>query len=181
MVDPETNTAVGIVGSQALFVGGNDLTSRAPRLQSALLDVDRGGAKLANAVHVVADEHHRAAAAADVVHLAQALLLERGVADGEHLVDEQDLRLEVRGDREGQAHVHAARVVLDRRVEELLDLGERDDLVELALDLGPPHAEDGAVQVDVLAAGELGMEAGARLRAATRRGRAAPRRPRSAP
>ena len=67
----------------------------------------------------------------DVLHLAEALLLELGVADGEHLVDDQDLRLEVRGDGEGQAHVHAAGVALDRRVEELLDLGEGDDLVEL--------------------------------------------------
>ena len=44
-----------------------------------------------------------------------------------------------------------------------LDLAELDDLVELALDLGPRHAEDGAVEVDVLAAGQLGVEAGADL------------------
>ena len=62
------------------------------------------------------------------------------VADGQHLVDDQDLRLEVRGDREGQADVHPGGVALHRRVEELLDLGEGDDLVELAVDLGLPHA-----------------------------------------
>ena len=55
------------------------------------------------------------------------------------------------------------RVVLDGRVDELLDLGERDDLVELPLDLAAAHAEDGAVQIDVLAAGQLRMEAGADL------------------
>ena len=98
-----------------------------------------------------------------VAHLAEALALERGVADGQHLVDDQDLRLEVRRDGEGEPHVHAARVALDRRVEELLDLGEGDDLVELAIDLGLAHAEDGAVEVDVLAAGQLGVEAGADL------------------
>ena len=69
--------------------------------------------------HVVADEQDRPALLADVVHLAQALVLERRVADRQHLVDEQDLRLEVGGDGEGQPHVHAARVALDRRVEEL--------------------------------------------------------------
>ena len=68
--------------------------------------------------------------------LPEALLLELRVADGEHFVDDQDLRLEVRRDRERQPHVHAGGVALDRRVEELLDLGERDDLVELAADLG---------------------------------------------
>ena len=95
--------------------------------------------------------------------LPEALLLERGVADREHLVDEQNLGLEMRGDRERESHVHAARVALDRGVEEALDLGERDDLVESALDLGAPHAEDRAVEVDVLAAGELGVKAGADL------------------
>ena len=68
-----------------------------------------------------------------VAHLAQAFLLERGVADGQHLVDQQDLGLEMGGDGEAEPHVHAAGVALDRRVEELLDLGEGDDLVELAL------------------------------------------------
>ena len=44
-------------------------------------------------------------------------------------------RLEMRGDGERQPHVHAAGVALHRRVDELLDLGEGDDLVELAADL----------------------------------------------
>ena len=65
------------------------------------------------------------------------------------------------GDGEGQAHVHAAAVALDGGVDELLDAGEVDDLVELAVDLLGAHAQDGAVEVDVLAPGELGVEAGA--------------------
>ncbi len=64
-------------------------------------------------------------AAATSSILPRQLLLERRVADREDLVDEEDLGLEVRGDREGQPHVHAARVVLDRSVDELLDLRER--------------------------------------------------------
>ena len=90
---------------------------------------------------------------------------------------EQDLRLEVGGDGEGQPHIHAARVALDRRVDEPVDLGERDDLVELASDLAAAHAEDRAVEVDVLPAGQLGVEAGADLQQAadpargSRRGR----------
>ena len=40
---------------------------------------------------------------------------------------------------------------------------KRDDLVELARDLRLAHAEDGAVQEDVLAAGEVGMKPGAHL------------------
>jgi hypothetical protein len=111
----------------------------------------------------VADEEHRPPLARDLAHLPEALALEGLVADGEHLVDDQDVRLEVRGDGERQAHVHPARVALHGGVDEPLHLRERDDLVELRLDLAPPHPEDGAVQVDVVAAGELGVEAGADL------------------
>ena len=90
--------------------------------------------------------------------LPEAFLLECIVADGQHLVDDQDLRLQVRGDGEGQPHVHPRGVALHRRVEELLDLGEGDDLVELAVDLHLPHAQDGAVEIDILPAGKLRME-----------------------
>src|SRR5205814_2993508 len=69
------------------------------------------------------------------------------------------LRLKVRGDREGEAHVHAGRVPLDRRLDKALDFREGDDLVELARDLGAAHAEDRTVQVDVLAPGQLRMKA----------------------
>ena len=43
-----------------------------------------------------------------VLHLAQALLLELGVADRQHFVHDQDLRVQVRGDGERQADVHPA-------------------------------------------------------------------------
>ena len=58
-------------------------------------------------------------------------MLEMQVADRQHLVHDQNFGLEVRGHRKRQPHEHAARVVLDRRVDELLELGERDDRVEL--------------------------------------------------
>ena len=61
-------------------------------------------------------------------------------------------------DRERQAHIHPAAVALHGRVEKLLDLGKRHDLVELPSDLLPGHSEDGAVQIDVLATGQLWVE-----------------------
>ena len=66
----------------------------------------------------------------DALHAVEALLLEGDVADGEHLVDDQDLGLEVRRDGEGETQLHAARVALHRRVDEGPDVGELDDLVE---------------------------------------------------
>ena len=63
------------------------------------------------------------------------------------------------GDGKGQAHVHPRGVALDRRVQEFLDLGEGDDLVEFAVDLDLPHAQDGAVEIDILPARKLRMKA----------------------
>src|SRR5438309_1826477 len=66
----------------------------------------------------------------------------------------------MRRHRERQAHVHAARVPLDRGINELLHLGEGYDLVELAGDLRLLHAQDGAVQENVVPTRQLGMESG---------------------
>ena len=106
------------------------------------------------------DEENGPPGVAELLHAPEAAPLELGVADGEHLVDEQDLGLEVRGDGEREPDVHAARVPLHRRVDEPLDAGELDDVVEALLDLPALHPEDRAVQIDVLAAGELLVEAG---------------------
>ena len=78
----------------------------------------------------MADEDQRAALLLRLLHPPDALALELGVTDGEDLVDDQHVRLQVRGHREGQAQVHAAGVALDRGVQEALDAGEVDDLVE---------------------------------------------------
>ena len=78
---------------------------------------------------VVRDEDDRAAAPLELGDLAEALALERLVADGEHLVEQQHVGLDVRRDREAEAHVHPGRVRPHGQVDEALELGERDDLV----------------------------------------------------
>ena len=99
----------------------------------------------------------------ELLHPVEALLLEALVADGEHLVDEQDVGLDVDRHGEAQTDVHARRVVLHLVVDELLELGELDDLVEALADLPARQPEQRAVQVDVVPAGELGLEARAEL------------------
>ena len=89
----------------------------------------------------------------------------------EHLVDEEDVGVDVHGDREPEPHVHARRVVPHLHVDELLELGERHDLVEDARRVLLRQTEDRRVHEDVLAAGELGVEAGAELE---QRGQPAP-------
>ena len=85
------------------------------------------------------------------------------VADCEHFVHEQDVRIDVNRHREPETHVHPGRVRLHRRVDEFLELGELDDLVEAARDLLLGQAEHDPVDEDVLAAGDLGVKAGAEL------------------
>ena len=62
-----------------------------------------------------------------------------------------------------EPHVHARRVGAHRQVDELLQLREGHDLVHRLADAGAREAVDRAVQIDVLAAGEVGMEARAEL------------------
>src|SRR5205807_9975782 len=89
--------------------------------------------------------------------------LERLVADGDDLVDQQDVRVHVDRDGEAEADVHARGVVADGVVDEVFDSGEGNDVVELAVDLPRGEPEDRPVQVDVLAAREVGVEAGSDL------------------
>ena len=126
----------------------------------AVLEQDPALAERLDDRHVVADEDDGSPLVRHLAHLPDALALEADVADRQHLVDEHDLRIEVRGHREREPDGHAARVALERGVEEALDLGEVHDLVEAPVDLAPPHAEDRAVQIDVLAPGQLPVEAG---------------------
>src|SRR5213596_2698179 len=69
----------------------------------------------------------------------------------------------MRGDGEREPDVHPGAVALDRRVEKPLDLGERDDFVEPRRHFSLRHAEQRAVEMHVLAAGQVRMESGADL------------------
>ena len=131
-----------------------------PEHQGPLGQVQDGG-------HVVADEEHGATLAGHFPHFAQAFALERGVPHGQHFVHQQDFRLQVRGHGKGQAQVHPAGVELDRGVDELLHFGKGHDFVELPVDFGPAHAQDGAAQVDVLPAGQLRVKARAHFQQGT--------------
>ncbi len=70
----------------------------------------------------------------------RALLLEGGVADGQHLVDQQDVGVGLDHHREGEADQHPRGVVLQLQVDELLELGELEHRVQPVA--APPSATD---------------------------------------
>ena len=145
--------------------------------EPALAQQHRTCAQALDRGRVVRDEDDRPAALLELVDLAEALALELLVADGEHLVEQQHVDLEVRGDGEAEAHDHARRVRADGQLHEALELGERLDLGHVPADRLALEPEDRAVQVDVLAAGELRVEAGAELEQAADRARRRSTRP----
>ena len=141
-----------------------DRLARVPvELDLALAKEHCAVAETLDGLRVVRDEENRAAAVLELGDLAEALALELLVADGEHLVEQQHVGLDVRGDREPESHVHARRVGADRKIDEPLELRERDDLVHHLANPRARQPVDRPVQVDVLASGEIGMEAGAEL------------------
>jgi hypothetical protein len=76
---------------------------------------------------------------------------------------QQCVGVEEGSDREAEAHVHPRGVRPHGPVDRVLELGEGDDLVEALAELAAGEPEDRAVEEDVLAAGEVGVEARAEL------------------
>ena len=75
--------------------------------EDALLEDQHPVAHLADRVGRVADVEHRLAGLAHLLHARDALLLERPVAHGEHLVDQEDVAVGVHRDREPEPREHA--------------------------------------------------------------------------
>ncbi|MCY1245375.1 hypothetical protein D9M72_585230 [compost metagenome] len=63
-------------------------------------------------------------------------------------------------DRNGecQPQIHARGIELNLGVNELADLRKLNDVVEAVVDLLLGHPQDGAVQVDVVTAGKIGVK-----------------------
>ena len=111
----------------------------------------------------MAHKENGAAGARHLVHLAQAFLLKGKVAHGQHFVHQQNFRFQMGRHGKGQPRLHAAAVMLQRSVQKFGNFREGHDLVELAQDFPPLHAQNRAVQKDVLAPGQFRMESRADL------------------
>ena len=111
-----------------------------PALEQELAAIDEHGARVHSCTIVCAawlTNRMVPPSLLDLLDAREALALERLVADRQRLVDHQDVGVDVDGGGEGEPHVHAARVGLDRLVDEVADVGEAGDGVEALVDLGP--------------------------------------------
>jgi len=121
----------------------------------------RTPAQLLHVIHAVRNQDQRTAAGEIVLHPAHALLLERFVADREHLVGDQDVGLQRGDDGKAEAHDHAGRIMLDRLVDVVADVGELDDLVEALAHLARAESVQRGGHRDVVASRIVRMEPGA--------------------
>ena len=139
-----------------------DLLRTPPHAEAAVVEPEGLVAKAVDGGEVVGDEEE------DPVFLeapeeAHALLHEEDIPDGEGLVHDEHIGVHMGDHGEGQPHVHAAGISLHRLVHVLTDVGKGGDVVEALVDHPAGDPEDGGVHVDVLASGELRVEARAQL------------------
>src|SRR5215469_7550495 len=97
------------------------------------------------------------------MHFAHAALTEVNVPDRERFIDEEDFGVQVDGDRERQADDHATRVCFYGLADEVANFGESLDFRKAPVHVFGRQAEDGAVEVNIVAARKFGIEPGAEL------------------
>src|SRR5580704_7856420 len=94
------------------------------------------------------------------LHSIEALFLKYGISDRQHFVKNDNLRIQMSGDGKCQSNIHPAGIILHRHVNESLQSGELDDLIEPVADLLPRKAQHGTVQVDIIPTRKFRMKAG---------------------
>jgi hypothetical protein len=128
-------------------------------LDHAVLQPETPFAERLHVARFVGDEEDGRAVRPQVVYLPHATLAERNIAYGKGLVHDENLRIDMRGDREGEAQHHAGRIGFDRLTDEGPDACEAFDVAEASIDFFPRQAQQRGVEVDIIAAREFGREA----------------------
>ena len=71
--------------------------------------------------------------------------------------------LEMRSNGEGKPHIHPARVEFNWLINVFTDISKRQDFIYIFVNILPWQSHDRAAQIDVLAAGKLGVEASSKF------------------
>ncbi len=104
-------------------VGIGDGLGRAVLHQRPAVEPDRAIAQREHRRAVVTDEEQRSALG-EIAQEAHAFLDEEGVSDRQGLVDDEDVGIDMRDHRECEPDRHAARIGLDRLIDEVAEPGE---------------------------------------------------------
>src|SRR6185295_20292849 len=108
-------------------------------------------------------KQHRPPAILKSTEKASAFLLEKHIANGQRLIDHKDISINVGNNRKGEPDRHAAGIDLDRLIDELANIRERDYIVKARINLFPGEPQYVGIHVDVFAATEFGVEPGTQL------------------
>ena len=89
-----------------LVVQHQDLIGVPYLLDTSVLEQHHALAVTSDSMKIVADEHDRLAFSVQALQGCEALLLELLVADGQYLVEEQDVEVDSDRDRIRESHLH---------------------------------------------------------------------------
>src|SRR4029077_17327287 len=115
----------------------------------------------------MADEDDGAATFGDVLHFPEAFFLEFEVTDREDFVNEENFRLEMRGNGESEAHLHSSAEIFQRRIQIPLDAGKCHNGILLLIYLPFAHPQNRTAQIYIFAPGQFGMESSADFKQAS--------------
>ena len=114
-------------------------------------------------IQIVRNIQKRRSSRQKLLHTALAPLAELIVADRQNLIDNQDIRLNHRRHRESKPRLHTGRIILNRRIQEFLDLGEFDYLIKMSLHELPAVPQHSPVQENILPGCHFEVKARAQL------------------
>ena len=104
------------------------------------------------------DEKQCASARLKIAEKSHAFLLKKYVAYREGFVDNQDVCIHVRNNGKGKPDKHSAGISLDRLIDEISDICERQDAWESLVNAFLAKSMQGASHADILSTGEFGIE-----------------------
>ena len=106
----------------------------------------------------MAYEQDRLALLLEFLKLVITFRLEEHVADGQRLIHDQDLRLDIDGQRKSQTDEHTGRISFHRLMHKVPDIGKRQDIIQLRINLLFGKTDHGAIQINILQSGIFRIE-----------------------
>lgn len=115
--------------SRLFAVGGHDFGGWSVGMDHPVAEPDGSVAVGFDEFELMADEQEDAGSVDQVLHALSGLFDPVDVANAEDLIEQEDLGVNIGGDGEGEALLHAAGEVFDGGVLESVEFGEVEDSV----------------------------------------------------